>query len=503
MEKKKISTSPLRPPIVAVLGHVDHGKTTLLDTIRHTSVAAKEFGGITQHIGAYQVEVESLKSKDGRKKSDTGSKKITFIDTPGHEAFAKMRSRGASAADIVILVVAADDSVKPQTIESIEQIKKAQVPLIVAINKMDVPGANPGKVKQDLAKYGVQVEGFGGDVPFVLVSAKTGDGVPALLDTISLMWDMQNDGKAPETGTSFKGTVIETNIDKGRGLVASIIVKEGTLKYASKLYVDEKFVGKVRAMVDEFGAQVKEATPGKPVQIMGFETLPEIGSVLTEEQLLPKEIVTPVQKGPMQPYIPDFLKPLNEIEQKLTILLKADTMGSLEAILASLPSKIDIASQGLGDIGEADIMDAKASGAFVVGFNVSCKGSAAKLAETEKVVFRTYTIIYELIEELTEVVNGMKEVVTGEREVGKGTVIASFPFDKVMIAGTKVTSGRIARGDQVKIMRGEAEIGRARVKSLRQGKLEVTKVEVGQECGVLFDKNVAFSLQDDIIAFIR
>lgn len=497
-KKTTVSTPSIRPPVVAVLGHVDHGKTTLLDTIRHTNVAQKEFGGITQHVGAYQITYKSPKAKG----NETG-KKITFIDTPGHEAFAKMRSRGASAADIVILVVAADDSVKPQTIESIEQIKRANVPLIVAINKIDVPGANLNKVKQDLAKHGIQVEGFGGDVPFVALSAKTGENVPALLDTISLMWELSNEGKTTPVGTAFWGNVIETRIDKGKGMVATVIVKEGSLKYASSLYVDDTLVGKVRGMNDEFGVAVKEAIPGQPVQILGFTALPEVGAILTAAPHEAQKTVVVAPKGPEVPYIPDFLKPLSEIEQKLTIYLKADTMGSLEAILAALPKKIDVVSSGLGDIGEADIMDAKASNAFVVGFNVECRGSAAKLAETEKVVYRTYTIIYELIDELTEVVLGMKEVVTGEREVGAGTIIASFPFDKLMVAGTKVTSGRLARGDQVKIMRGEVEVGRARIKSIRKGKEEVTKVEQGEECGVLFDKTVDFSLQDGIIAFIR
>lgn len=498
-----------RPPIVAVLGHVDHGKTSLLDYIRKTSVAAKESGGITQHIGAYQTKVLE-KNGEANKKPSVASKKdkskpaaerlITFIDTPGHEAFAKMRSRGASAADIAILVVAAEDSVKPQTIDSIRQIQSAKTPMIVVINKIDLEGANIQKVKQDLAKHEVQVEGFGGEVPWVGVSAKTGQGIPELLDMILLVWDMLD---KPELGSTFEGSVIETRVDKGKGMVASLIVKQGMLKVGMKVYQDDLQVGKIRGMNDEFGQPVSIAPPGKPVQALGFDSLPTIGAILSEE---PKTVDLPVQAKsttPAVPFLPDFLKPLSEIEEKLVIILKADTAGSMEAIKASLPERIDIVSSGFGDINEADILTARSSHAFIVGFNVQCRPSAIKLAETEKVVYRTYTIIYELLDELTDVVAGMKEVITGEREMGKGTIIAQFPFDKQIIAGTKVTEGRLAKGDLVKIIRGEEEIARAKIKSLRQGKNEVTKVELGQECGVLFDRVVAFQLEDDIISYIK
>lgn len=498
MKQKKVSQEMSRPPVVAVLGHVDHGKTSLLDYIRHAHVADKEFGGITQHIGAYQVAVHSSNTK-----ADTAlDRSITFIDTPGHEAFAKMRSRGATAADIVLLVVAADDSVKPQTIDSIKQIQAAGVPMIVVMNKMDLEGANVAKVKQDLAKHGVQVEGFGGEIPWVSVSAKTGKGVPELLDLILLVWDMLE--KQP-IKPDFAGNVIETRVDKGKGIVASLIVKHGVLAAATKLYQDDIYLGKVRGMVDETGSMVQQAPPGKPVAVLGFEQMPAIGAVLTAVPIAP--VVDAQQEAPkaeVKPFLPDFLKPLSEqAQEKLIIILKTDTAGSMEAIKAALSERIQIVSEGFGDINEADVLSARSNKAFIVGFNVVCKGSAAKLAETEKVIYRTYTIIYELLDEMEDVVLGMKEVISGEREMGTGEIIAFFPFDNQQIAGTKIITGRLAKGDLVKIMRAEAEIGRAKIKTLRQGKLEVTKVEVGQECGVLLDRQVAFEQKDVIISYIK
>lgn len=491
MTKQTKSSTPSRPPVVAVLGHVDHGKTSLLDYIRKTTVAAKEYGGITQHIGAYQTEIKSKGNEQ---------RLITFIDTPGHEAFAQMRSRGANAADIAILVVAADDSVKPQTIDSIHQIQQSNTSMIVAINKTDLEGANVQKVKQDLAKHSVQVEGFGGDIPWIGVSAKTGKGIQELLDLILLVWDMKEKHADEQY---FSGNVIETRVDKGKGMVASVIVKSGQLQVGTKLYEEDRLMGKVRGMNDEFGQQVKQANPGKPVQILGFDLLPTIGMLLTEQPHSRTVILQANTEKQVQD-IPDFLKPLHEVEQeKLVILLKTDTAGSMEAIKASFSDKIQIVGEGYGDITEADILSARSHHAFIVGFNVQCKGSAAKLAETEKVVYRTYTIIYELLDELHDVVAGMKEVISGEREMGKGTILAEFPFDNQRVAGTKVENGRLAKGDLVKVLRGEEIIDKGKIKTIRQGRLEVNKVEEGEECGILFDKPIAFSKTDVIIAYIK
>lgn len=490
------SLSSSRPPIVAVLGHVDHGKTTLLDTIRSAAVAKGEHGGITQHIGAYQIEVKAQK---GKGKGETKPRLITFLDTPGHEAFAKIRSRGAAAADIAILVVAADDSVKPQTIESIEQIKAAGISMIVAINKIDVPGAIVDKVKSDLAKAGVQVEGFGGDVPVALVSAKAGTGVPELLDLILLVADMKELHADPAAG--FSGIVIETKVDKFRGMTVTMLVKDGILSTGTVMYEGQTNLGKVRAMVDEHGAMVKAAAPGKPVEVTGFSKLPPVGSVVTSVPgVSTAEIAV---SAPAAANAVDFMAMMDEAaKKKLKLILKADTAGSLEAVREALPKdQVDIVRTSLGDILEADILEARATGAIVIGFNVKAGNTIEKLARVEKVIYRTYSIIYELLEEMEDVVEGMAELLVTERELGKGTIIAEFPFDKDKIAGTKIVSGRLAKGDSVRVMRADVEVARVRIKSIKKGKNDSTKVEAGGECGVLFDKKVDFMLQDDIIAF--
>jgi translation initiation factor IF-2 len=490
-KKTQAPTAPVtRPPIVAVLGHVDHGKTTLLDYIRKTSVAAREHGGITQHIGAYQI-VYGPKSKDQRI--------ITFIDTPGHEAFAKIRSRGAAVADIGILVVAADDSVKPQTLESIRQLKASQTSIIVAINKMDVPGANVEKVKSDLAKAGIQVEGFGGDIPFVQISAKTGDGVQNLLDLILLVADMKElhiDPAAPA-----EAVVIESKLDKFRGMVATLIVKSGTFSTGKSLFEGDIPVGKVRAMFDFDNKKLDIASPSCPVELLGFTKLPTIGSQITE-------LAGAGEAKHAQPVLAamsalDFMANMDEeAKKKLKLIIKADTGGSLEAITEALPQKqIDIVKTAVGDINEADIFEARSTGSIVIGFNVKSGAAVEKIARFEKVIVRVYTIIYELIDEMEEVVEGMKELVVTERELGRGTIIAQFPFDHDRIAGTKITMGRLAKGDTVRVMRDEVEIARARIRSVHKGKEEATKIEVGGECGILFDKKVDFLLKDDIIAF--
>lgn len=474
----------MRPPIVAVLGHVDHGKTTLLDTIRKTNVAAREHGGITQHVGAYQVEI------NGRA--------VTFIDTPGHEAFAAMRSRGSAAADIAILVVAADDSVKPQTVESIKQIKAAGIPMIVAANKIDLPGADVDKVKQDLGRHDVQVEGYGGDVPIVGVSAKQGKGIDTLLDTILLLWDMK--GVARDDTGPLSAVVIETRVDKGQGMVATVIVKGGLLRPATPLYEGMDRVAQVRAMLDENGKQITEAPAGKPVVVLGFTKLPSIGSTIADGPVAEPPLSVS-EKAPTE-ITPDFLEPIDMTAVKtLNLIIKADTAGSLEAITDKLKAGVKIVSSGIGDISDADVLLAKSAGAIIIGFGVKASSHVAKLAAAEKVILRTYTLIYELLDELTDVLSGMETVFAQERELGQGEIIAQFPFEKQRIAGTRVTAGRLAKGDTVKILRKETEIGRARITSMRKGKEEVTKSEAGVECGILFDKEVDFTPQDVIIAF--
>lgn len=495
MKKAKIqpTTSITRPPIVVILGHVDHGKTTLLDTIRKTHIAEREHGGITQHIGAYQVNVPVKNGIGG---------KITFIDTPGHEAFAQMRSRGAGVADIAVLVVAADDSVMPQTKESIQQIKSANIPLVVAVNKSDLPTANADKVYKDLARFGIQVEGFGGDVPVIGISAKQGTNIDKLLEMILLLAGMKELAGRPES--AFEAVVVETRIDKGKGMLASLVVTKGTLRENESVYEADRQIGKVRAMHDEYGLRMPEAEPGRPVEIMGLTSFPQIGAILTTVpgSKLP-DITKPVTELPaaVPDMTPDFLLPLNEARKEhLQIVIKADTAGTLEAITSSLDARINIVSSGLGAITEADILLAKSTKAFVVGFNVKVSGDAVKLAQTEKVIVRTYAVIYELLEELSEVVEGIKEVLAKEREIGSGVITAEFPFDSQRIAGTKVTDGRLARGDFVRLMRDSNEITRLRIKSMRQGKKEINRADTGDECGILFDRKVDFQLNDVIIA---
>ena len=476
---KAPESTEFRPPIVAVLGHVDHGKTSLLDYIRKAHVAAGEHGGITQAIGAYQIPG------------------ITFIDTPGHEAFAKMRSRGAMVSDIAILVVAADDGVMPQTKESIRMIQEAGVTMIVAINKIDMEAANVDKVKQDLARNGVQVEGFGGDILCVPVSAKAGTGVKELLDTIKVaaeMKELKNEPDAP-----MEAVVIENRIDKGKGMVATIVVKKGTLKFGNTLFDGEKQVAKLRAMFDENGVGVAAAGPSKPVEVLGFTTLPQVGAVLTTVAVA-KAIVEQEKTVDAAQSVADFLANMNG-KKKLAIIVKADVYGSLEAILEALGDDVDIVTAGVGEISDADVLMAKSTGAFVIGFNVKLKQEIAKLAQIEGVICRSYTIIYELLDELHDVIEGAMEVITKERELGTARILAEFPFSGVRIAGIKVATGRIAKGDQIKIMRGEEEIGRAKIKSVRHGKEEATRMDVGDECGLQLDKIVDFAIGDDIIAF--
>ena len=530
--KKNVHVPSLaaRPPVVAVLGHVDHGKTTLLDFIRKTNVVSREHGGITQHIGAYQAMVSPKgkpssranvreakvsrgipsKSKvilrqdfDGKlsrtaQDDHAQGRLITFIDTPGHEAFAKMRSRGAGVADIAVLVVAADDSVMPQTRESISQIQAANISMIAVINKTDLPAADVERVKRDLGSVGVQLEGFGGDVPYVALSAKTGKGVPELLEMIALVADMRELKSEPDAPVA--AVVIETRVDKGRGTVASVIVKRGTLRVGTVLFDGDNVIVKVRGMFDENGQSVREAGPSKPVEVMGFQKLPTVGSVLTA-QAVTREKLTPVQstKNAIRE-MPDFLKPVEEEKRKLRVVLKADTAGSLEAIEQSLGDGVERVGSGVGDMTEADVFLAKTSGAIVVGFNIKIVPSVQKIAETEKVVLRTYQVIYTLLEEIAEVVHGLREVTTGERELGKGEVVAEFPYEKSRIAGTKVVSGRLSRGDMVRIVREETEVGRAKIRSMRHGKDEINKAPTGTECGILLDHAVDFQLGDAIIA---
>ncbi len=476
-----------RPPVVVVLGHVDHGKTTLLDAIRKTDIAGREHGGITQAIGAYQVTLPN-------------NQKITFIDTPGHEAFSNMRSRGASVADIAILVVAANDSVMPQTVESIKIIKEANIPYLVAINKIDLPEANFDKVVKDLLRHEVMLETYGGDVPFIKISAKKGEGIKELLDLISLMADIA--GLKGEATGKLEAVVIESRLDKNRGPLATAIIKNGTIKIGDQIYLADK-ESKVRSLINYLGAQIKEAGPGDPVEILGMSSVPAVGEYIAS---MPKQLASQEQLLRM-PLSPALNRSDQEGTQSLALILKADTVGSLEAIRAKIPANVNLIQSSVGEINEAEILLAKSTGAIVLGFNSKISPTAQKLTESEKVLTRTYRIIYELLDELEDAAAGMLEPVETEEELGRGQIIAEFPFEKMRVAGTKVTDGRMARGDLVKVIRGKNEdgsenvIGASRIKSVRLGKEETNKVEKGKECGILVEPQIDFRPGDDIISY--
>ncbi len=470
-----------RPPIVVVLGHVDHGKTTLLDYIRQTHVAQKEAGQITQHIGAYQVEV--------------GNQKITFIDTPGHEAFNKMRSRGANIADLAILVVAADDGVMPQTQEAIRHIKEAKIPMIVAINKVDLPGLNLEKIKKQLVKENVLLEGYGGQIVSLPISAKTGEGIKDLLDMIILVSEME--GLEGDENGLFEAVVIESKMDRNRGPLASILVKNGTLYQSDEIFIEGK-KSRVRAIINDRGEQIKEAKLGMPVEILGLEVIPQVGSFVTKTATTPLKIA---EKEPAAEKI--MVSPsssLKEEIQKIKIILKADTIGTLEALTNSLDKeKTQIINSGTGDITDGDILLAKTTRAIILGFNIRIKPSVMKLAETEHVNYKIYQIIYELLDEIDEVIKALSRPTEAEA-LGKAEIIAEFPTKKNKIAGCRVIEGRLALGDRIKILRVEKEIGQTKIKSLHSQKEKINKANLGQECGLVFDPPLDFTIGDVVIS---
>lgn len=493
-----------RPPVVVILGHVDHGKTTLLDAIRQTDVAAKEYGGITQSIGAYQVSLSPEDENSSRANEESrgiprktrdeyAPRVLTFIDTPGHEAFTNMRSRGASVADIAVLVVAANDSVMPQTIESIKIIKAANIPYIVAINKIDLPEANVDKVIQDLLRHEVMLENYGGDIPFVKISAKKNQGIKELLELIILLAQIKEISGDPQA--LLEATVIESRLDKNRGPLASAIVRNGRLAVGEEIFVDNTSA-KIRALIDYQGQQIREANPGMPVEILGLPTVPPVGSAITTQESATKALPEASVTAPRQDQnLKDF-----------PLILKADTLGSLEAILAQIPANVTLVQSSVGEITEADILLAKSTSAVILGFNVKTPPSAAKLAENEKVLVKTYKIIYELLDELKDAAAGLLEPTEKEEVLGAGKIIAEFPFDKMRIAGTKVLDGRLARGDTIRVIRkqsaeSEEIIGTSKIKSLRIAKEEVNKVEKPKECGLLLDPQVDFNIGDDIISY--
>lgn len=487
--KPKIQPVLLPPPVVTILGHVDHGKTTLLDLIRKTKVAQKEAGGITQHIGAYQIDNSSQNSKSA------SSHKITFIDTPGHEAFAKMRERGAMAADIAILVVAANDGVQPQTVESIKHIQSAKIPAIVALNKIDLPGINVEKIKKQLTREGLSLEEYGGETPLIPISAKTGQGLDKLLSTITLIYELYR--KNP-LSANFEAVVIESQLSKSKGPIATVIVRNGNLN-SGEVVVSEKQEFRIRALVNFLGQNISKASNGDPVEILGWKMLPAIGSRIYKKNESVMEVVPPTVLS-QQTVNNQIITPSdNPVEEKIKLILKADTAGSLEALNIVLSSKVDIILSGVGNISESDILLAKTAKTIIVGFNIEPSQNVVKLANSEKVLIKTFHLIYKLFEELDEVIEAIKKgnLVT---ILGEAKIIEIFSYKEDKIAGVKVVSGRIARGDQVKLVRGNEEIGRAKIKSLRHAKEDISKAEQGKEAGIILSQKLDFLTDDSIIA---
>lgn len=462
-----------RPPIIAILGHVDHGKTTLLDYIRSSHVAAKEAGGITQSIGAYQASFKDHV--------------LTFIDTPGHAAFAKMRSRGANVADVAVLVVAADDGVMPQTAESIKYIQAAGVPFVVAINKTDKPQANPELPKAQLTEHQVFVEGYGGNTPFVLISGKTGAGVDQLLETILLLAELEELKNDPKGELS--APIIESKLDMKRGVLVSAIIKSGTLKTSDTVYVG-LVPTKIRSIISYAGLQIPEATPGTPVQLLGFSTPPQVGQVITSTK-----IDAPDQVDTLASSVAEI--PAN----RLKIIVRADSLGSLEALKGSFTEELQVIESGTGDVSESDVLLARTTGALILAFAVRVPSSVAKLAELEGVVIKSYKIIYELLEYLEKKILRLMEPTIDEDTLGTGVIIKVFDINGDHIGGTRVDSGKISVGDTVHIKRGTDVTKEARIKGIRTGKTELKEIEAGKECGILFSPNLDIREKDVIIAY--
>jgi translation initiation factor IF-2 len=494
-----------RPPVVTVMGHVDHGKTSLLDAIRQTQVVAGEAGGITQHIGAYQV------SHDG--------KVLTFLDTPGHEAFTAMRARGAKVTDVAVIVVAADDGVMPQTVEAIDHARAAEVPILVAVNKIDVEGADVNRVRTELAQHELNPEEWGGDTVYADVSAKTKDGLDNLLEMILLVTDLEELSANPSAAAS--GTVVESRLDPGRGPVTGVLVQRGTLRIGDAVVAGPVW-GKVRAMLDDKGERVEEATPGMPVEVLGFDGVCEAGEhvqVVENERkarALAQERETRLKSEQLARRQARKVT-LEEVFQKasagdlaeLNIVLKADVSGSLEALqdeIAKVPQEqvaVNIIHAQTGGINESDVMLASASDAVIIGFNVRPLAEARRAAEREGVDIRTYTVIYKVTEELRAAMEGLLEPEEVEEALGQAEVKQTFKASRVgTIAGCLVTDGKVRRTAGVRLVRDGTIVWSGKVGSLRRFKDDVAEVDEGMECGVVLE-GYADIKEGDVLEFFE
>jgi len=499
-----------RPPVVTIMGHVDHGKTTLLDSIRETNVAGGEAGGITQHIGAYKVSMMDPNSP-------AYGRQIVFLDTPGHEAFTRMRSRGAKATDIVVLVVAADDGVMPQTMEAIDHAHAAEVPIIVAVNKIDKPDALPDRVKKQLGDRGLVPEDWGGSTVFVDVSAKQKTNLNLLLEMICLVADLQELKANPERPAT--GVVLEAKLDRGRGPVATVLVQNGTLKTSDNFVVGNVF-GKVRAMFDDRGGPLNEAPPSTPVEILGMDSLPQAGDqfVVVADREKARSISEYREQKSREAQLAKSTRVSLEglAEQlktagtkELAIILKGDVQGSIE-VLADLLSKmsndkvrIKVLRSGVGAITESDVLLASASNAIIIGFNVRPERKAQEVAEQEKVDIRLHSIIYELQDEIKKAMSGLLEPTIRETYHGRAEVRETFRIPKVgTVAGCYVLDGNIKRDDEVRLLRDNVVVFKGKIASLRRFKDDVSEVRNGMECGISIQNYGDVKVGDVIEAFV-
>lgn len=459
---KKQNNEATRPPIVTILGHVDHGKTSILDKIRSSNLQSKESGGITQTIGAYQV----LHQK----------KLITFIDTPGHEAFEAMRSRGGQIADLAILVVAADDSVKPQTKESVKHIKKAKIPYLVAINKIDVSGANPEKVKADLGELGEYLEGFGGDIPFVEVSAKTGEGLDKLLELVLLLAELE-ELKDTSQKSPASGVVIESQLHSQKGLLATILIKQGKFLLKDKLFKDTKLIGKIRAMNLSNGKPIHEAMPSTPIQIIGFKEAPSTGDIITTK---PSDLAQIKQRSKAKIKL-DPLKP--------SLVIKAAVQGGLEAVLGKITDKINLIASSVGSVTGSDIETASINNAQIIGFNSKISASVKKLAATESVTFKNFSIIYHLFEYIDELFE-QKKLPPPPKETGQVKIKKVFNVNGQVVLGGVVIKGKVSVGDMIK---------ESKIVSIQSSKEKLELVKKDQEFGLILSPSLDIKEEEVII----
>lgn len=496
----------IRPPVVTVLGHVDHGKTTLLDAIRKTEVAEGEAGGITQHIGAYQVHV--------------GGRSITFLDTPGHEAFTAMRARGAQATDLAILMVAADDGVMPQTKEAIEHAKAAQVPIVVAINKIDKENANINRVYQELADAGLVPESWGGDTTCVSISAKKHIGIEELLENVLLITDVSELKANPNR--LAQGTVIEGKVDKRRGVLVTLLIQNGTLKQGDLIMIGTQY-GKIKAMFNDKGKRIEEAGLSVPVSILGLSDVPKAGNYfeVVKNEKMARAIVAKrrdrldiqhrADSAPRPISLEEFFQLRSETgDQVLRLIIRADVQGSVEPIVNSLNNlnvkdiKVKILSQGAGNISESDVNLAIASGAIVVGFNVEVDAASKKLAEVMGVDIRQYDIIYKLIDDVEKALKGLLEPEYEDRTIGRALVRAVFKVPKKgRVAGSYILEGKITRNSLIKVYRQKSLLHEGRLASLRRVKDDVQEVATGFECGIGVDGFIEYKEGDIIEAYIK